>query len=174
MELKIERAHRALAPKATGPQAKPRSFIVKFASYRTKEEVILKAWQKKEVFYNNACFYVDQDYPPTILKRRTKYAEVKKMLKERKVYQSATEATKDMASRGFPVTIIRAPTNQDQREFQLLSTWQVAGNRRAGASNMTDNVDKTSRSQYKDRLQEFRRRSPADEWTMGDSVIETL
>lgn len=47
MELKIESAHRALAPKPTDSHTKPRSIIVKFASYKVKEEVIRKAWQKK-------------------------------------------------------------------------------------------------------------------------------
>ena len=150
-ELKIERAHRALAPKSTGPQAKPRSIIVKFASYKVKEEVIRKAWQKREVFYNNTRYYVDHDYPSAILKKRVEYAEAKKILKERKIrfqtpyparlrvfyndgtrlYQSAAEATEDMASRGFSVTVIPAPISPDQRETELLSTWQVAGGRQA-------------------------------------------
>ncbi len=80
-EIKIERAHRALAPKPTDPQAKPRSIIAKQASYRAKEEVIRKAWQKREVLYNNTRFYVDHDYPPTILKKRAEYAEAKKILR---------------------------------------------------------------------------------------------
>lgn len=95
---------------------------------------------------------------PTILKKRAEYAEAKKILKERKVkfqtpypaklrvfyndgtrlYQTTAEATKDMASRGFPVTIISTPINPDQREIQLLSTWQMAGGRCTGAPNMTD------------------------------------
>lgn len=47
MELKIERAHRALAPKLSDPSVRPRSIIPKFASCRVKEQVISKAWQKK-------------------------------------------------------------------------------------------------------------------------------
>lgn len=39
-ELRIKRAHRALAPKPNGLQAKPRSIVVKFGSYRMKEEVL--------------------------------------------------------------------------------------------------------------------------------------
>lgn len=37
-ELGIERAHQVLAPKPSGLQAKPQSIMVKFRSYRTKEE----------------------------------------------------------------------------------------------------------------------------------------
>lgn len=185
-ELKIERAHRALVSKPADPQSKPRSIIAKFASYKTKEEVIRKVWQKREVFYNNTRFYVDHDYPSTILKRRIEYAEVRKILKERKIkfqtpyparlrvfysngtrlYQSAAEATEDMALRGFPVTIIPAPTSPDHREFQLLSTWQEVKCRRGGAPDTTGTAlqgKRASQMQYREKLQEFKRRSPADE-----------
>lgn len=47
MELKVKRAHRALVPKPTNSQVKPHSIIAKLASFRVKEEVICKAWQKK-------------------------------------------------------------------------------------------------------------------------------
>lgn len=182
MELKIERAHRTLAPKPSGPQAKPRAIVVIFASYRVKEEVVRKAWQKKEIFHNNIRFYVDHDYPLTVLKRRMEYAEAKKILKEKKVkfqtpyparlrvfysdgaclYQNATEATEDMAARGFSVTIIPAATNPDQREMELLSTWQVAGERRTGTLSAAEaepqqtRQSTRSRPQYIEKLQEFR------------------
>ena len=142
-DLKIERAHRALAPKPTGPQAKPRSIVVRFGSWRTKEEVIRRAWQKKTVFYDNVRFYVDHDFPPEVLKKRSEYAEAKKVLKERhikfqtpypakmrifyddgtRLFQDAAEATRDMSTRGFPVAVVKSPVTPDQEEIQLLSTW---------------------------------------------------
>lgn len=149
-ELGIERAHRALVPKPNNPQAKPRSIVVTFGSYQIKEEVLRRAWQKKEVFCNDACFYVDRDFPPDVLKRRGEYAEAKKVLKEKQIkfqtpyparmrvfyddgtrlYQDATEATRDMVSRGYPVTVVKSPTTTDQDEIMLLSTRQMAGRRR--------------------------------------------
>lgn len=185
-DLKIERAHRALFPKPTDSQIKPWSIIATFASYRVKEEVIRKAWQKREVFYNNTHFSVDHDYPSAILKKRVEYAEVRKILKERKIkfqtpyparlrvfyddstrlYQSAAEATEDMASHGFSVTIIRAPASLDERETELPSAWQVAGHRRAGATNMTNialQKKKASQTQFKEKLQGFRQ-NPPPEW----------
>lgn len=51
-DLQIERAHRALAPKPTAP-AKPRSIVIKFHRYKTKEEVLRKAWEKREILLNN-------------------------------------------------------------------------------------------------------------------------
>ena len=84
-DLKIERAHRALAPKPTGSQAKPRSIVVRFGSWRTKEDVIKRAWQKKEVFCDNVRFYVDHDFPPEVQKKRGEYTEAKRVLKAKRI-----------------------------------------------------------------------------------------
>ncbi|CAL9695138.1 unnamed protein product [Knipowitschia caucasica] len=84
-DLKIERAHRALAPKPAGGQTRPRSIIAKFSSYRVKEVVIRIAWQKKQVMYKDTRFYVDHDYPPLILKKRTEYNQAKRVLKEHNI-----------------------------------------------------------------------------------------
>lgn len=84
-DLKIERAHRALAPKPTDPKSRPHSIVVKFGSWRTKEEVIKRAWQKKVVFYDNVCFYVDHDFPSEVLKKRNEYAKAKRVLKEKQI-----------------------------------------------------------------------------------------
>lgn len=65
------------------PQARPRSIVVKFGSWRTKEEAIKRARQKKKVFYDNVRFYVDHDFPLEVLKKRIEYAEAKKSV-ERK------------------------------------------------------------------------------------------
>lgn len=185
-ELGIERAHRALAPKPNNPQAKPRSIIIKFGSYRTKEEVLRRAWQKREVFCNDTRFYVDHDFPPEVLKKRGEYAEARKVLKEKQIkfqtpyparmrvfyddgtrlYQDATEATRDMASRGFPVTVVKSSNTSDQEEIALITTWQSAGRRRgrgrdgdreSGVEDGCTQSKKTSHSQYKEKLQKFRK-----------------
>lgn len=44
--LNIERAHRALASKPP-KEAPPRSLVVKFSSYKMKEDIIRRAWQKR-------------------------------------------------------------------------------------------------------------------------------
>ena len=51
-DLQTERANRALAPQPpTGAQ--PRSILVKFLSFRVKEEVLKMAWQKKGFSWRN-------------------------------------------------------------------------------------------------------------------------
>jgi len=148
--LGIERAHRSQAPAPEEPRARPRSIIAKFTSYKVKEEVIRKAWQKKAVYYKNTRFFVDHDYPTALLRKRYEYTEAKKILKERKIkfqtpypaklrvhyddgtqtYQNAADATADMAKREHPVTVIAAPIDTDHRELQLLSSWQMARDQR--------------------------------------------
>lgn len=85
-----------------------------------------------------------------------------------RLFQDAAEATRDMATRGFPVTVVKTPSTPDQEEIQRLSTWQVAGRRRdrvedresvaLGGSTQL----KHQRSQYKERLKEFKRKPPQD------------
>lgn len=176
-EIRVERAHRVRAARAGEQQARPRAIIAKLASYKVKEEVIRRAWQKKTVLYKNIRFFVDHDYPAAVQKRRLEYTEVKKVLKERKIkfqapypaklrvhyedgvqlYQSATEATEDMVSRGLPVTIIPRPADKDHREL-LLSTWQVVGN----PTSLTRSGEVQREGQelpmtFKEKLQEFKR-----------------
>ena len=68
-DLQIERANRALAPQPpTGAQ--PRSILVKFLSFRVKEEVLKMAWQKKGFSWRNCKINLDHDYAPYILARR--------------------------------------------------------------------------------------------------------
>ncbi|KAF0036607.1 hypothetical protein F2P81_011919 [Scophthalmus maximus] len=145
-ELGIERAHRALAPRPLGDREdKPRSIIIRFLHYTTKEEVLRKAWGKKNVFLNGRPIYFDQDYPPAILQKRKDYSEAKRVLKQRNIrfqtpfpaklrvfykdetrlYQTVVEATKDMKDRGLPVTDI---TPRESLAEQLSrSAWDTVG-----------------------------------------------
>lgn len=129
LDLSIERAHRSLGPRAP-PEAPPRSIIVKFATAKVKDDILKRAWQKKGFTLAGKRVIVDHDYAPDVLKRRREYLEVKRVLREKKirfqtpfparlrvfyenntrVYNSAAEATEDMANRGFRVTVIQPST----------------------------------------------------------------
>ncbi len=84
-ELHTEGAHRALVPKppATG---KLRSIMIKFHRYKTKEEILRKAWEKKEILLNNQRLFFDHDYPASVLNKQKEYNEVKQILKEKKIH----------------------------------------------------------------------------------------
>lgn len=169
-ELRVERAHRALMPKPPG-EAPPRSIVVKLSSYKVKEELLRKAWQKRGFEHLGKRVNLDHDYAPDVLKKRKEYAEAKAVLKERKirfqtpfparfrvfyqegvmVYESAGEATEDMAKRGFPVSVIKQPDSLLEQIQRF--TWRTV--KRPG------NRDRAGRaSVFKEKLQAFKRQVP--------------
>lgn len=167
LHLQVERAHRALVsrPPADAP---PRSIVVRFMSFRSKEEVIKKAWQQRGFEYEGKRVYLDHDYAPEVLRKRKEYTEAKKVLKEKKIrfqtpfparlrvfyegetclYNSAEEATTDMARRGLQVTVVK-PTESGLDRIRRL-TWQQVGWEK-------DKSSKETEPGFKRKLQTFRR-----------------
>ncbi|CAL9692043.1 unnamed protein product [Knipowitschia caucasica] len=145
LDLIVERAHRALAARPPN-EAPPRSIVVKLQSYRTKEAIITAAWQKKGFMYEGRKIIIDHDYAPEILKQRKLYTEAKRVLRERKIrfqtpfpaklrvfydgetqmYNTAAEATKDMATRGYQVSVV--PPEEDRFE-KMSRIWSRAEGR---------------------------------------------
>ncbi|RXN27999.1 putative transposase element L1Md-A101/L1Md-A102/L1Md-A2 [Labeo rohita] len=166
-EVRVERVHRALVPKPP-PNAAPRSIVAKMASYRTKEEILKLAWQKHGFEYLGNKVNLDHDYAPEVLKQRKEYAEVKSVLKEKKIrfqtpfpakmrvfypegpvlYGSVEEAASDLAKRGFPVTVIKCPETIMEQIRHLM--WHTTRKTRGQMSK-----DRTQ--DYKEKLQAFRR-----------------
>lgn len=71
--LHIQRAHRALARK---PERKepPRSIVVHFLEFNTKETILKKAWGEKKY---------DDDYATEVIQKRKAYTVIKRFLKEK-------------------------------------------------------------------------------------------
>lgn len=67
-DLRIERAHRALGPRPPH-DAPPRSIVVKFASHRTKEDIVKAAWQKRGFVYKEKRVNIDHNYALEVLKK---------------------------------------------------------------------------------------------------------
>lgn len=167
--LNIERAHRSLGPKPP-PESPPRSIVVKFSSFATKEEVLKLAWQKKGFTHRERKVILDHDYAPAVLKKRREYLEAKKILRERKlrfqtpfpaklrvfyeeetcVYDSAAEATKDMARRGLPVTVYKPPQSWSDRIKSLM--WSTPRPPKRGVNSSED-----PRLGYKKKLEAFKK-----------------
>lgn len=167
VELRVERAHRALAARPP-PDTAPRSIVAKFASYRMKEEILKLAWQKRGLEFHGNRINLDHDYAPDVLKQRRRYAEVKAMLKEKKIrfqtpfpakmrvfypegpvlYGSVEEATRDMAKKGLPVTIIKHPETLLDQVRRL--SWRTE--KRTGGQMSKDRI-----RDYKEKLKTFRR-----------------
>lgn len=79
-QLQIQRAHRALSKKPTDPLAVPRSIVVNFLSFETKQMVLTKAWEAK-IQMGDRKLGFDHDYPYEIVQRRKEYIPYKKLLK---------------------------------------------------------------------------------------------
>ncbi|KAJ0039388.1 hypothetical protein NL108_015923 [Boleophthalmus pectinirostris] len=107
------------------------------------------------------------------MKKRKEYAEAKKVLKKKKIkfqtpfpaklrvfyegetriYNTATEATKDMVGRGFQVRIVKPA--DDPLEMMSRRMWQLA----QGANT----ADQSLSQGYKQKLQAFRRSREEDQ-----------
>lgn len=168
VDLQIERAHRALGP-APKEGAPPRSIIIKFLSYKTKEEILRSAWQKRGFMWKNKQINLDNDYAPSVLKKRQQYMEAKRVLKEKgirfqtpfparlrvfyaagtRTYNTAEEATKEMAEKGLQVAVIKPPETLLEQIRRL--SWSVSGRR-----GQTQTHTRRG-STFRDKLQRFSR-----------------
>ncbi|TKS65945.1 General transcription factor II-I repeat domain-containing protein 2 [Collichthys lucidus] len=119
-DLGIQRAHRALGPKRK-PDEPPRSVIINFQRFDVKEKILAKAWaMTPPVKYGDRRVFFDHDYSDRVLKQRRSYDNIKRVLTANKIkfntpftkirihwntgkvmYQSATEAAKDVRKRGL-------------------------------------------------------------------------
>lgn len=170
-DLQIERAHRSLGPPAPA-SASPRSIVVKFLSYKTKEMLLRKAWQAKGFKWKDSHINLDHDYPPAIIAKRREFAEIRKVLKENhvkfqtlhparlrvfhsdgtKVYESSVEATEDLVKRGYVIKTTPAPAATSLMERIKLLSWTRVGRRTTRATR-----DTTRDHTYKEKLRAFRR-----------------
>ena len=155
-DLKIQRAHRTLAPKPK-PTEHPRAVIVLFLEHKTKEMVRQMAWKKKPKIGETKIFF-DDDYPAAIAHKRMEYNPVKKALATRKIsfstpgtmmkvhfgedeggtktYTSAREATEDLRTKGFEVDDPKPPRagrradgdgSSIEEKVKKLMDWQEEG-----------------------------------------------
>ncbi|KAI3359444.1 hypothetical protein L3Q82_002940 [Scortum barcoo] len=85
LELKIERAHQALAsqPPKDSP---PRSIVIQLQSFQSKEELIKIAWQKKGFMYEGRKVFLDHNYAPEILRKCKEYTEAKRAPRDKNIH----------------------------------------------------------------------------------------
>lgn len=126
------------------------------------------AWQKRGFVFQERRVNLDHDYAPEILKKRKEYAEAKTVLREKKIrfqtpfpaklrvffqdetriYNSAEEATKDLAARGLPIKAFKPPETWAERIKRL--TWRTS-------SRGNETGAPAQRAGYKEKLDVFRR-----------------
>lgn len=161
--LGIERAHRALGPKPAD-NAPPRSTIVKFLKYSTKEQIISAAWKKPITVNGNRVFF-DHDYATAVMEKRREYLPIKKVLKEKGIkfrtpmtkmrvfldsgtvtYDNADQAGDDLRAKGFPIPPRPEGRTRDMPRPHF--NWEQVKRRRDG---------REYQQRVRDRLREFHR-----------------
>lgn len=166
ISLQSQRTHRAFTRKPEWNQP-PRSIVVNFLEFNTKEAVLKKAWGKK-IKIEGRCLLFDHDYATEVIQKHKAYTGIKRLLKEKgirfqtpldkmrihwdsgtRIYESAQDAAKELRKRGYSVELPGSSAADPSREMEQLlwaPTWQRAGER------STDTARRT-----KERLQEFER-----------------
>lgn len=163
MELHIQRAHRTPPFKPKSGE-RPRSIVVNFLKFETKEMILKKAWQKK-IRVADKQIQFDHDYPTEIVQKRRSYIGIKKVLKERgtrfqtpytrlrvfwsdgvKSYNNALDAALDLRARGYDV-ILPEETDEGADLAQSATGWQRVGG---------ESTQETSR-RAREKLREYQR-----------------
>lgn len=83
-DLGIERAHRSLAAKPTNANV-ARSIVVKFLHFQTKQQILYKGWNTKDLQFEGSRIFFDHDYSAALQRKRKEYGEIKRQLKERNI-----------------------------------------------------------------------------------------
>uniref|UniRef100_A0A3Q2XDV2 L1 transposable element RRM domain-containing protein n=1 Tax=Hippocampus comes TaxID=109280 RepID=A0A3Q2XDV2_HIPCM len=146
IQLEIQRAHRALAPKAQLNKP-PRAMIVNFLRFNIKENVLKTAWRTPlQVEGNRVTF--DHDYTTEVAAKRREYAGLKKILKEKRIrFQSLMDTLMVHWTEGVKIY------NSAQEAAEA-----IAGERVAGAEPWTrepDDATETGGSTQVDEDQEI-------------------
>lgn len=172
LDLKIQRAHRSLAPKPR-PEAPPRPLIINFQEFTTKETVLREAWKRGKIQLGNRPLFFDHDYAAEVVQKRREYNEIKKCLKAKGIrfqtpyismrihwdsgvqtYASAHDAGRELQRRGYSVEVPAARDEEDPSVTRLreLLGWQRQGKNPQGGT-------PTAADRAKERLRKFQRSS---------------
>lgn len=146
VEIKLERAHRAIAPKPK-TKASTRSIIVRFLDFSVKQAVLQQAWKQRDITFQGQKVYFDQDYSPDVQRKRKKVREVIKRLREKNIkaqspYPAQLKVFLDTGVKVFP-SLLEAQSflkelgvaaeieERDVLERELTQdTWTTQDNRR--------------------------------------------
>ncbi|KAJ4937695.1 hypothetical protein JOQ06_002327 [Pogonophryne albipinna] len=132
--------------------APPRSIVVNFLEFTTKERVLKKAWEKKILMEGRRLSF-DHDYATEVVLKCKAYMGIKRVLKEKNIsFQtpldrmrihwdsgtrtySAQDAAQELRRRGFSVEIPDASELYPKMEcLHQTKTWQRVGERSAGGA----------------------------------------
>ncbi|RXN18926.1 LINE-1 type transposase domain-containing 1 [Labeo rohita] len=152
-DLGIERAHRALTPRPPAGMP-PRSIVVGFLQFTTKEKILHAAWKKK-ILVEEKRVYFDHDYAEEVQQKRKEYTPIKRMLRDKQIcfqtpltkvhvhldsgtviYNKVFEAAEDLTKRGIVVGPIQPSKTAGvtEEDITVLLPLSVSRKRRGGKS----------------------------------------
>uniref|UniRef100_A0A8C1V351 L1 transposable element RRM domain-containing protein n=1 Tax=Cyprinus carpio TaxID=7962 RepID=A0A8C1V351_CYPCA len=82
--IQIVAAHHSLAQRPAR-NATPRTMVIRFMQWNTRQRVLQAAWSKKEIRIGESRIYFSQDFPNKIQKELSRYFQLRKVLKEKNV-----------------------------------------------------------------------------------------
>ena len=83
--IQIAAAHRSLGLTHIRETATPRSMVVRFVQWNTRQRVLNTAWSKREIRMGESRIFFSQDFSSKLQKERSRYTVLRKLLKERNV-----------------------------------------------------------------------------------------
>uniref|UniRef100_A0A1A8IZU7 L1 transposable element RRM domain-containing protein n=3 Tax=Nothobranchius TaxID=28779 RepID=A0A1A8IZU7_NOTKU len=83
LDIRIERAHRALQVRPRDHLATPRSIVVRFLDAAVKDLILKQAWSQRQVLFQGKRIFFDQDYSPELQKKRARVRAVIKQLRQK-------------------------------------------------------------------------------------------
>lgn len=75
---------RAQVYKPTNANA-ARSIVVRFLHFQTKQQILYRGWNTKELQFEGSRITFDHDYSAALQRNRKEYGEIKRQLKERNI-----------------------------------------------------------------------------------------
>ena len=182
-ELQIMRAHRALTRKPQDSTVPPRSIVINFQRFDTKEMVLRKAWEK-EIKVAGRRLGFDHDYPPEVVKMRKEYAPLKRILKQAKIsfqspytklrvhwedgtkiYGSVAEAARDIRARGYKEkTPTRTRASDSAAGDVRTATWTRDSDPTAGDAEATPETGEEMSGEAAMDEKDRRRREDVERW----------
>ncbi|KAK7896117.1 hypothetical protein WMY93_021442 [Mugilogobius chulae] len=107
-ELFVTAAHRSLTsmPSADAP---PRSIVVRFLQWNTRQRVLQSAWKKRNIRLGETQIYFDRDYSQKVQQERALYAPLRRQLREKNIKSHILFPTKLKVFTEDHTTIFNSP-----------------------------------------------------------------
>ena len=110
----IVAAHRSLI-KRPSSDATPRSMVVRFLQWDTRQKVLQAAWKKNDIRLEQTRIYFDRDYSVKLQQERARYGPIRRQLREKGVKSHIIYQAKLKVFTGDDITIYQTPEDATEQ-----------------------------------------------------------